>query len=95
MTIQPCNNRIVLKSVKTQGRPSGLIVPSSESPQYEVIHVGPGKYDAHEQGKLPMPVSEGDIVLVDPYGLKEIRLNGIDYVSCKSDDVIGIIQKKV
>lgn len=92
--IRACNNRIIMRQYKSEIKSaSGLIVPNQDTPQFEVIHVGPGKYDQY-QDLIPMPVVKGDIVWVDPYGLKEIKFGSETLWAAKSDDVIGIIERK-
>ena len=57
----------------------------------KVIAVGPGK--KNENGKiLPMPINEGDIILMDKYAGQEITLDDEEYVIAKSDDIIAIIE---
>ena len=57
-----------------------------------VVAIGPGKKD--KDGNLvPMPVKEGDLVLMEKYSGQEVNLNDEDYVVVRSDDIIAIVEK--
>lgn len=93
MTIQAVNNRIILKRIAVPKNKNGLFLPDSanqEEPRFHVVSIGAGKYDL--QGNLlPLPVKVGDIVMVDLYPLKQIKVDADELIVCKSDDIIGII----
>ncbi|MGH2639910.1 MAG: co-chaperone GroES, partial [Rhabdochlamydiaceae bacterium] len=45
-----------------------------------------------EEGKLlPMPVSVGDVVLMDKYAGQEVTIDDEDYVIVKADDIVAIV----
>jgi chaperonin GroES len=53
---------------------------------------GPGRYD--DSGKLiPMPVTEGDVVVFAKYAGTELKLDGEDYLVLRASDLIGILPK--
>jgi chaperonin GroES len=56
----------------------------------EVIAVGPGKTD--DNGKLiPSGVKAGDKILFGKYSGQEFKLDNIDYLHMREDDIIGIV----
>lgn len=96
MKIKPLKDRVVVKCSeeemeKTAG---GLFIPDSakEKPQRgTVIAVGPGRVT--EDGKFqPMGVKAGDIVLFEKYGGSKIKLDDVEYLIVKEEDLLGIIE---
>ena len=92
--LKPLKNRIVAKRLEEETMKGGIIIPDTAKKKQEmlkVIAVGPGK--KNENGKiLPMPINEGDIILMDKYAGQEITLDDEEYVIAKSDDIIAIIE---
>ena len=96
MKIRPVQDRIVVRRVaeeeKTKG---GIIIPDSakEKPaEGEVVAVGPGK--ANDKGVVrPLEVKNGDRVLFGKYSGNEIKLEGVDHIILREDEVLGIIDK--
>ncbi|KAF0190105.1 MAG: Co-chaperonin [Desulfobulbaceae bacterium] len=95
MKIRPLNDRLLVKRLeeitKTAG---GIIIPDSakEKPaEGEVIAVGPGK--VNEKGdRIALQVAAGDRVLFSKYGGTEVKLDGVDYLIMREDDIMGIIE---
>ncbi len=96
MKIRPLQDRLVVKRLaeeeKTKG---GIIIPDSakEKPvEGEVIAVGSGK--ALEDGKLrPLDVKKGDRVLFGKYSGTEIKIDNIEHLILREDEILGIIEK--
>jgi chaperonin GroES len=96
MKIRPVQDRIVVRRVaeeeKTKG---GIIIPDTakEKPaEGEVVAVGPGK--ANEKGVVrPLDVKKGDRVLFGKYSGNEIKLEGVEHIILREDEVLGIIEK--
>src|SRR5262249_27976695 len=96
MKIRPLQDRLVVKRVaeeeKTKG---GIIIPDTakEKPiEGEVVAVGNGKVT--EEGKLrPLDVKKGDRVLFGKYSGTEIKIDGIEHLILREDDILGIIEK--
>ena len=56
----------------------------------EVVAVGPGKTD--DNGKLiPMGVKVGEKILFGKYSGQEFKMDGVDYLHMREDDVIGVV----
>lgn len=95
MKIRPLNDRILVvreeEEKKTKG---GILIPDSakEKPiRGKVVAVGPGKRD--EKGKrVPMDVKEGDKILFAKYAGTEIKIEEVEHLFMKEDDILGIIQ---
>jgi len=95
MKIRPLNDRLLVKRLeeitKTAG---GIIIPDSakEKPaEGEVVAVGPGK--TNEKGdRVALQVKAGDKVLFSKYGGTDVKLDGVDYLIMREDDIMGIIE---
>jgi chaperonin GroES len=94
MKIQPLYDRIVVKRIEEQeATRNGIVIPDSakEKPQEgEVMAIGRGK--RLEDGTLTaLDVRAGDRVLFGKFSGNEIKLDGIDYIIMKEDDVLGVL----
>ena len=94
MNIRPLYDRIVVKRIEEQETTrKGIIIPDSakEKPQEgEVLAVGHGK--RLESGELvALDVKAGDRILFGKYSGSETKLDGVDYVIMREDDVLGIL----
>ena len=95
MKIRPLQDRIIVKRVaeeqKTKG---GIIIPDTakEKPQEaEVIAVGKGKMT--DEGKLiPLDVKKGDRILFGKYSGSEIKLDGVEHLILREEDILGVIE---
>jgi chaperonin GroES len=57
-----------------------------------LVAVGPGKWD--ENGKrIPLEVKKGNHVLFGKYAGNEIKIDGVEYLIMREDDILGIIEK--
>jgi chaperonin GroES len=96
MKVRPLQDRILVRRVaeeeKTKG---GIIIPDTakEKPaEGEVIAVGNGK--TNEKGELrPLVVKKGDRVLFGKYTGSDIKIDGVDHLILREDDVLGVIEK--
>jgi chaperonin GroES len=97
MKIRPLQDRVIVKRVEEEEKTKGgIIIPDTakEKPiEGEVIAVGKGKII--EGGKLMKPdVKAGDRVLFSKYAGTEIKMDGVEYLIMREDDILGIIEKK-
>jgi chaperonin GroES len=96
MKVRPLQDRILVRRVaeeeKTKG---GIIIPDTakEKPaEGEVIAVGNGK--ANEKGEVrPLAVKKGDRILFGKYTGNDIKIDGVDHLILREDDVLGLIEK--
>lgn len=95
MKIRPLNDRVLVLRLEEEAKTSGgIIIPDTakEKPQQgKVIGVGPGKAD--KDGKrTPLQVKEGDRVLFSKYAGTETKLDGVDHIIMREDDILGVIE---
>ena len=96
MKIRPLNDRVLVFRIKEEEKTSGgIIIPDSakEKPQEgEVIAVGAGKVD--EDGKrIALEVKKGDRVLFGKYAGNEIKIDGVEHLIMREEDIVAIIEK--
>lgn len=94
MNIRPLYDRIVVKRIdEKETTQNGIIIPDSakEKPQEgEVVAVGNGK--RLEDGKLiALDVKAGDRILFGKYSGQETKVDGIEYIIMREDDVLGVM----
>ncbi len=96
MKIKPLHDRILVKSLEEEEKTKGgIIIPDSakEKPmEGEVIAVGAGKV-ADDGKRIPLDVKAGDRVLYNKYGGTEVKIEGVEHLIMREDDVLGIIAK--
>jgi chaperonin GroES len=94
--IKPLEDRIVVQpSDAEQTTASGIVIPDTakEKPQEgTVLAVGPGRID-DKGNRIPIDVSEGDVVLYSKYGGTEVRYAGQEYLVLSARDVLAVIVK--
>ena len=94
MKIRPLYDRIVVKRVEQdEVMQGGLYIPDTakEKPQEgEVVAVGKGK--RLEDGKLvPLDVEVGNRILFGKYSGSDIKIDGIEYMIMREDEVLGVL----
>ena len=92
--IRPLHDRLIVDRIEdTEQQVGGIIIPDTakEKPQQgKVLAVGKGK--VQDDGTVtPVDVKAGDKVLFGKYSGQEIRLDGIEYLIMREDDVLGVI----
>ena len=95
MKIRPLNDRIlVLRIEEEQKTAGGIIIPDTakEKPQEgKIVAVGPGK--RNEDGKrIPLEVKEGEHILFSKYASTEIKIDGVEHLIMREDDILAIIE---
>ena len=94
MTIRPLHDRVLIRRIEeTETVRGGIIIPDTakeKSQEGEVMAVGAGK--TLENGSVsPMAVKEGDRILFGKYSGSEIRLEALDYLILREDEIMGIL----
>jgi chaperonin GroES len=94
MKIRPLNDRILVVRVEEEKKTAGgIIIPDTakEKPQEgKVVAAGPGKVG--DDGKrIPMEVKKGDRVLFSKYAGSEIKVDGVEHIFMREDDILGIL----
>ncbi|APR79707.1 Heat shock protein 60 family co-chaperone GroES [Minicystis rosea] len=86
-------DRIVVKRLESETQTKGgIIIPDSakEKPvEGKVVAVGNGK--VLKNGKVtPLEIKVGDVVLFGKYSGTEIKLDGVEHVLLREDDVLAV-----
>ena len=94
MKIRPLHDRVIVKRIEEEAKTKGgIIIPDTakEKPvEGKVLAVGKGK--VLEDGKrAPMEVKEGDRVLFGKYAGTEIKIDGVEHLFMKEDDILGVL----
>ncbi|BBO75641.1 10 kDa chaperonin [Desulfosarcina widdelii] len=95
MKVKPLNDRLLVVRVdeeqKTKG---GIIIPDTakEKPmEGKVVAAGPGKRD--EKGnRVPLDIKAGDLVLFSKYAGTEIKIDDVEHLFMREDDILGVIE---
>lgn len=95
MKLMPLNDRVLVKRLESEEKTAGgLYIPDTakEKPSKgEVVAAGPGKTD--DSGKrVAMTVKAGDIVLFNKYAGTEVKLDGVEHLVMREDDILAVIQ---
>ena len=95
MKLEPLNDRVLVKRLESEEKTAGgLYIPDTakEKPSKgQVVAVGPGKLG--EDGKrVALTVKEGDEVLFNKYAGTEVKLDGIDHLVMREEDILAVIK---
>jgi chaperonin GroES len=95
MKIKPMNDRILVLRVESEQKTAGgIIIPDSakEKPQEgKVVSTGPGKMG--DDGKrVALDVKAGDRVLFSKYAGTEIKIDGVEHVFMREEDILGVME---
>jgi chaperonin GroES len=92
--LRPLHDRILVKRVEEEEvRRGGIIIPDTakEKPQEgKVIAVGTGRV-TDEGKKIPLDVKAGDRILFGKYSGSEVKIDDVEYLIMKEEDVLGIL----
>ena len=95
MKIKPMNDRVlVLRVQEEQKTAGGIIIPDTakEKPQEgKVVALGPGKV-ADDGKRTALEVKVGDRVLFGKYAGTEIKIDGVEHVFMREDDILGVLE---
>ena len=95
MKVKPLNDRVLLKRIEQpkEQKKGGIIIPDTakEKPmEGKVIAVGPGRV---EEGKrIVLEVKAGNRVLFGKYAGTEIKIDDVEHVILREDEILGIIK---
>jgi chaperonin GroES len=89
------NDRILVVRVEEEKKTAGgIIIPDTakEKPQEgKVVAAGPGKM-ADDGKRIPMELKKGDRVLFAKYAGSEIKVDGVEHIFMREDDILGILE---
>jgi len=95
MRLKPLADRVLLKRLEEEEvTKGGIIIPDSakEKPiKGVVVAVGPGK--PGDDGKpVPLTVKEGDTVLFGKYAGTEVKIDNVEHLVLREEDILAIIE---
>ncbi len=95
MNVRPLQDRLLVRRIQEQEKTKGgIIIPDAakERPlEGDVIAVGVGK--RLEDGTLvALDVKAGDRVLFGKYSGTEIKVDGLDHIILREDEVLGVLE---
>ena len=95
MRLEPLNDRVLVKRLESEEKTAGgLYIPDTakEKPSKgEVVAVGPGKLADNGQ-RIALAVQAGDEVLFNKYAGTEVKLDGVDHLVMREEDILAIIK---
>lgn len=96
MQLRPVGDHLIVKPLpKEEVSASGIIIPDTvdkERPERgEVIAAGPGRVLENGQ-RSAMEAKVGDKVVFKKYAPDEFKIDGVEYLVIKSDDVMAVIE---
>ena len=94
MSFRPLHDRILVRRVESEEKTKGgIIIPDTakEKPQEgKVVAVGSGR---QEDGTVvPLDVKPGDRVLFGKYSGTEVKLDGVEHLILREEDILGVIE---
>jgi chaperonin GroES len=95
MNLKPLGGRVIVMPNEDdeQRTASGLVIPDTakEKPQTgTIMAVGPG--DLSDDGeRIPLDVSEGDVVVYSKFAGTELKYEGDEYLILSSRDLLAIV----
>ena len=95
MKVRPLADRILVKREDpSETVKGGIIIPDTakEKPQEgKVVAVGSGRLD--DNGKrVKLEVKKGDIILMGKYAGTEVKIDDVEHIIMREDDVLAIIE---
>jgi len=93
-TVKPLSDRVLVKRMEPEQKvKGGLIIPDTakEKPlEGKVVAVGAGRLDDHGK-RVALDVKAGDRVLIGKYTGTEVKIDDVEHVIVKEDEILGII----
>ena len=95
MKVRPLADRILVKREDaSETVKGGIIIPDTakEKPQEgKVVAVGSGRTD--DNGKrVALEVKKGDLILMGKYTGTEVKIDGVEHIIMREDEVLAIIE---
>ena len=94
MNVRPLHDRIIVQRLdEGEQQIGGIIIPDSakEKPQQgKVLAVGDGRI-TEDGTRIPLDVVAGNVILFGKYSGQEIKLDGLEYLIVKEDEVLAVI----
>jgi chaperonin GroES len=94
MNVRPLHDRIIVRRFEEgEQQVGGIIIPDSakEKPQRGTILSAGGGRTREDGKRTVLDVKAGDQILFGRYSGQEIKLEGIEYLIMKEDDVLAVL----
>lgn len=95
MIVRPLQDRLLVRRVEeVETTKGGIIIPDSakERPlEGKVIAVGSGKR-LEDGTQVALDVKAGDRILFGKYAGTEIKIEGVEHLILREDEVLGVIE---
>ena len=95
MKIRPLQDRVIVKRIEEEEKTKGgIIIPDAakEKPmEGKIVAVGAGKI-LEDGKKIPLDLKEGDRVLFGKYAGTEIKIDGVEHLIMREEDILGILE---
>ena len=96
MNVRPLHDRVILQRIEEGEQRSGsIIIPDSakEKPlEAEVVSVGSGRRTKDGE-TIPLTLKAGDRVLFGKYTGDEVKLDGVEHIILKEEDVLAVVDR--
>ncbi len=97
MKFIPLQDRILVRRIEHESTTSGgIVIPDTakeKAQEGEVVAVGKGK--RLKNGTVqPIDVKKGDRILFAKYTGSDIKLDGVDHLILREDEVLGVMEQK-
>ena len=96
MKIRPLQDRVIVKRLEEEAKTKGgIIIPdTAKEKPVEGIVIAVGKGKTADDGKLiKLDVKAGDRILFGKYAGTEVKIDGVEHLIMREDDILGIIEK--
>ena len=95
MAIRPLHDRVIVKRLEEETKTKGgIIIPDTakEKPlEGKIIAVGNGR--TLENGTVrPLAVKNGDRVLFGKYAGTEVKIDGVEHLLLREEDIVAVIE---
>ena len=95
MGIRPLQDRVIVKRLEEEQKTKGgIIIPDTakeKSQRGEIIAVGKGKL-LEDGSRGTLALKKGDKVLFGKYAGTEIKIDGVEHLIMREDDILGVIE---
>jgi len=94
MKVKPLHDRVLVLRIESDEKTAGgIIIPDTakEKPlEGKVVALGEGRLD--KDGKrIPIDLTVGDKILFARYGGTEIKIDGVEHLMMREEDILGVI----
>jgi chaperonin GroES len=93
--VTPLGDRILARRLESgEEVRGGIIIPDTakEKPlEAKVVAVGAGRL-GEDGERIPVELKKGDRVLISKYGGTEVKLDGVEHLILREDDVLAVVE---